>query len=67
MHEDPARSAVDGDEQIEARGLVRHLEQVLDVDIDEAGFVVLEGLFRLDRFAFSLRNDILQPRHALAL
>jgi len=67
MHEDPARGAVDGDEQVAARGLARHLRQVLDVDVDEARLRVLEGRFRRDRFALGLRDDILEARHAFAL
>ena len=31
LHEDPARGAVDGDEQVTAFGIVRHLRQVLDI------------------------------------
>jgi hypothetical protein len=67
VHEDPSRGAVDGDEQVAACALVRHLGQILDIDVDEARLVVPEGLFRRDRFAFGLRNQILQARHAFAL
>ena len=56
VHENPARRTVDGDEQVASRGLVRHLRQVLDVDVDEAGFVVLEGLLRRDRLSLRRRN-----------
>ena len=31
LHEDPARGAVDGDEQVTAFGFIRHLRQVLDI------------------------------------
>ena len=31
LHEDPARGAVDGDEQITAFGFIGHLRQVLDI------------------------------------
>ena len=31
LHEDPARGAVDGDEQIMAFGFIGHLRQVLDI------------------------------------
>ncbi|OMP13621.1 F0F1 ATP synthase alpha subunit [Corchorus olitorius] len=67
VHEDPARSTVDGNEQVAARGLVRHLRQILDVDVNEAWLIVLEGLFRRDCFALGLRNHIFQTRHAFAL
>ena len=44
VHEHPSRGAVDGHEQVAPRTLIRHLWQVLDVYVHEAGFVVLEGL-----------------------
>lgn len=31
LHEDPARGAFDGDEQVTAVGFIRHLRQVLDI------------------------------------
>ena len=31
LHEDPARGAVDGDEQVTAFGFIGHLRQVLDI------------------------------------
>ena len=43
----PARGPVDGHKQVATLGLVGHLRQVLDVDVDEAWLVVLEGLCRL--------------------
>lgn len=67
VHEDPAGSAVDGDEQVAARGLVRHLRQVLDVDMNKAWFVVFEGFFGSDRFALGLRDHVFKTRHAFAL
>ena len=47
-HVDPPRGPVDGNEQVAPMGLVGHLRQVLDVDVQEARLVVLEGLERLD-------------------
>ena len=44
VHEYPARGPVDGDEQVAPGGFVRHLRQVLDVHVQEARFIVLEGL-----------------------
>jgi hypothetical protein len=49
------------------RGLVGHLRQIFDVDVDEAWFVVLEGFLRCDRFSLGLRDHILQARHTFAL
>lgn len=54
-HEDPARRAVDGYEEISAPILVGHLGQVFHVDMQVAGLICLEGpvrglrLFRLQR------------------
>jgi len=45
LHEDPARGAVNGDEQVTAFGFIGHLRQVLDIHMYEAGLVVLERLF----------------------
>ena len=42
----PARGAVDGGEQVAALVLVGQLRQVLNVDMDKAGGIVLEGLVR---------------------
>lgn len=67
VHENPARGSVDGDEQVAARALVRHLRQVLDVDMDEAWLVVLEGPLGRDGFAFGLRDHVFKTRHAFAL
>ena len=66
MQEHPTRGAVDGHEQIAARGFVWHLRQVFDVDVNKAGFVVLEGLLGRDRFSFGLGNDVFRAGHALA-
>ena len=45
-HEDPARRPVDGHEEVAAAVLVGHLGQILDVDVQVAGFVGLEGAVR---------------------
>ena len=66
MQEDPARGAVDGHEQIAAGSLVGHLRQVLDVDVNKAWLVVLEGLLGLDRLAVRYGDDVLQARHTFA-
>ena len=66
MQEHPTRGAVDGNEQIAARGFVWHLRQVFDVDVNKAGFVVLEGLLGRDRFSLGLGNDVFQAGHAFA-
>jgi len=52
LDEDPASAAVDRDEQVAPRRLVRHLRQVFDIDVHEARLVVLEGLFRGGRDTF---------------
>jgi len=49
---DPTTGPVDGDEEVTAPALVGHLGQVLDVDVDEPGFVVLEA------FLFALGEGI---------
>ena len=64
VHENPAGGTVDGHEQIAARSFIGHLWQVLDIDVNQARFVALKPLFRSDRFALCLRDNILQPRHA---
>jgi|GEM_PF-3116019 len=51
--EDPAGRAVDGHEQVAARGFVSHLRQILHIDMKVAGLIGLEclvlgsGVFRL--------------------
>lgn len=67
MQEDPARGAVDRHEHLAAGSLVGPLRKVLDVDVNKAGLVVLEGLLGLDRFPLRCRNDVFQARHAFAL
>ena len=42
--EDPAGGSVDGHEQVAPSVLVHHLRQVLHIDMNEAGYVGLEGL-----------------------
>lgn len=55
LNEHPARGAVNGHEQITPAGLVGHLGQVFDIDMDEPrlvafeNFVRLRGLFGLER------------------
>ena len=54
-HEDPSRGAVDSHEEVAPVGLIGHLRQVLDVDVQEAGLVLFEGLMRLG-LALDLRT-----------
>ena len=67
VHENPARCAINGDKQVTAGSLIRHLRQVFDVNVDEARLVVLESFFWRNRFALGLGNDVFQARHAFAL
>ena len=62
---DPARSAVDGGEEVLAAVLIGHLRQVLHIDVHETRFVVLERLGRrgLGRFAW---HQIRQSGHPVA-
>jgi len=46
-HEDSPRGAADGDEQVAAVGLNRHLWQVFDVDVQETQLMGPERLVRL--------------------
>jgi hypothetical protein len=46
--------------------LVGHLRQVLDVDVNKAWLLVLEGLLGLDRFALCCGDDVLQACHTFA-
>ncbi|BCX81350.1 hypothetical protein MIT9_P0928 [Methylomarinovum caldicuralii] len=50
---DPATGPVDGDEEVTAPSLIGHLGQVLDVDVDKPGLVVLEA------FLFGLGGGVL--------
>jgi len=43
MHEHPACGAVDGYKQVTSLFLVRHPRQVLDIHVQEARFIILEG------------------------
>ena len=65
---DPTTSLIDGTKQIPALGFIRHSGQVLDVDVDEAGFIVLEALFRfgLDGFSFLGGNQDLEVGNPVA-
>lgn len=65
LDEDSACSAVDRNEQIAPCRLVRHLRQVLDVDVHKARLVVFEGLFRGGYSAFLL-DQVTQIRDAVA-
>ena len=61
----PARRPVDGDKQIATLGLIGHLWQVFDVDVQEAGLIVLEG-FERGWLAFNHGLKALQVRDAVA-
>ena len=63
--EHPARGPVDGHEQVAPMGLIGHLWQVLDVDVQEAGLIVFEGLER-GGLAFHHRLKALQVRDPVA-
>ncbi len=65
VHGDPTCCPIDGAEHVAAQGLVRHLRQVLDIDVDDAEFIVVEGLPRRDLLALGSRNQVRQARHAL--
>ncbi len=47
LNEHPARGAVNGHEQIAPAGLVGHLGQVFDIDVDEPRLVAFEGFVGL--------------------
>lgn len=59
VQEHPAPGRVEGHTQGTARGLAGHLLQVFDVDVNEAWFITLEGLFERECFAFCLRVNVL--------
>jgi len=44
LEEDPAGRPVDGHEEVFVSGFVRHLWEILDVNVDVSGLVILEGL-----------------------
>lgn len=48
VDEHPAHGAIGGDERVSPGGFVRHLWQVLDFDMDEAGLVVLRDELMCD-------------------
>lgn len=60
-HEHPAGGAINGHKQVTPRGFVRHLRQVLHIDVDEAGLV---GLERLGPGA--IHAQCLARRHSMA-
>ena len=43
VQENPARCVIDGHKQIAAGSLVGHLREILDIDVNKARLVVLEG------------------------
>ena len=47
LHKHPACGAVDGHKQIAPAGLVGHLGQVFDIDVDEPRLIAFEGFMRL--------------------
>lgn len=49
LDENSARGTVDRNEHVASCRLVGHLRQVLGIDVDEAGLVVLEGFLRRRR------------------
>ena len=50
LHKHPARGAVNGHKQITPAGLVGHLGQVFDIDVDEPRLVAFEDFVRLSGF-----------------
>ena len=62
-HKDPPCRAINGHEEIAARGLIRHLRQVFYVDMQEAWLV---GLERLVRFSRGLGPQGIEIAHAVA-
>ncbi len=65
-HEDPPRRAVDGHEEIASRGFVCHLGQILDVDVQIAGLVGLEGAVCRLRLLRLQRLQVAHPMTAQA-
>ena len=65
VDEHPPRGSVDCNEEVAPAALVGHLGQVLDVDVDEPGLVVLEGLGR-GHDALGNDQQLAQPGHAVA-
>ena len=66
----PVHRPVDGDEQIPAMRLVRHLRQVLDVHVEEARLVVLErlpGLLLASHFGHKTRECCHTVAHQAAI
>ena len=65
-HVDPARGAVDGDKQIAPAPFIGHLRQVLDVNVNEARLVVLEGFRRLPGLIVLLIQQDFEVGHPMA-
>jgi hypothetical protein len=61
----PACGPVDGAEELTPAGLIGHLRQVFDVNVHDAGLVVVEGLLGLD-LAFHHRHQTCERGHAVA-
>ena len=57
---------IDGGKQVRALVLVRHLRQVLDIDVYKARRVLFEGLYRCFGAFFLLGQQGLEVRHAVA-
>ncbi len=64
FHVNPARGPVDRHEQIAMRRFIRHLRQILDIDMDEARLIILKGFLRLI-VVFWLGSQRLEIRDAL--
>ena len=60
----PARGAIDADEEIAMGGLVGHLRQILDIDMDKARLIIFKGFLRWRR-VFRLRDQGLEIRDAM--
>ena len=63
LNEHPARGAVNSNKQIAPAGLVRHLGQVFDIDVDEPRRVAFEGFVGLRRL-FGL--EVVEVANAVA-
>lgn len=63
LHKHPACGAINSDKQIAPAGLIGHLGQVFDIDVDEARLVAFEGFVGLRRL-FGL--ECVEVAHAVA-
>jgi len=63
LNKHPARGAINSDKQIAPAGLIGHLGQVFDIDVDEARLVAFEGFVGLRRL-FGL--ECVEVAHAVA-